>query len=116
MELSKPSNIPAATPRKRRMASVLDVVMESVKTSTPTSAEALRTEAKVPGKNDVASMAQTTTETGPTKVPPEDGPSEMTVEGFVKESLPEKPSAPAPEAPSRDDLNFIIRMLRESNY
>jgi hypothetical protein len=91
------------------MASVLDVVMESVKTSTPTSAEALRTEAKVPGKNDVASMAQTTTETGPTKVPPEDGPSEMTVEGFVKESLPEKPSAPAPEAPSRDDLNFIIR-------
>jgi hypothetical protein len=26
----------------------------------------------------------------------------------VKESLPEKPSAPAPEAPCRGDLNFII--------
>jgi hypothetical protein len=26
----------------------------------------------------------------------------------VKESLPEKPSAPAPEAPSRGDLIFII--------
>jgi hypothetical protein len=48
-ELTKPSNIPVATPRKRRMASVLDAVMESVKTSTPASAEALRTEAKVPG-------------------------------------------------------------------
>jgi hypothetical protein len=39
-ELPKPSNILAATPRKRRMASVLDVVMESVKTSTPATAEA----------------------------------------------------------------------------
>jgi hypothetical protein len=27
----------------------------------------------------------------------------------VKESLPEKPSAPALEAPSRGDVNFIIR-------
>jgi hypothetical protein len=37
IELPKPSSIPAATPRKRRMASVLDDVMESVKTSTPAS-------------------------------------------------------------------------------
>jgi hypothetical protein len=42
-ELPKPSSIPAVTPRKRRMASVIDVVMESVKTSTPASAEALDT-------------------------------------------------------------------------
>jgi hypothetical protein len=108
-ELPKPLNIPAATLRKRRMASVLDVVMEFVKTSTPVSAEALRTEAKVLGKNDAASMAQTTTETGPTEVPTEAGPSEMAAEGFVKESIPEKPAAPTPEAPYRDDLNFIIR-------
>jgi hypothetical protein len=46
-ELLKVSNIPIATPRKRRMASVLDAIMESVKTSTPASAEAPRTEAKV---------------------------------------------------------------------
>jgi hypothetical protein len=46
-ELPKPSSIPAATPKKRRMASVLDVVMESVKTSTSASAEAPSTEAKV---------------------------------------------------------------------
>jgi hypothetical protein len=42
---------------KRRMASVLDAVMESVKTSTLASAEALRMEAKVPGKTDTTSMA-----------------------------------------------------------
>jgi hypothetical protein len=74
-ELPKPSNIPAATPRKRRMASVLDAVMESVKTSTPASAKALRTETKVLGKNDAASMAQTITETRPAEVPAEAGPS-----------------------------------------
>jgi hypothetical protein len=39
-ELPKPSTIATTTPRKRRMASVLDVVMESLKTATPTSVEA----------------------------------------------------------------------------
>jgi hypothetical protein len=47
MELPKPSSIPAATPRKIRMASVLDVVMESTKSSTPASAEAPSSEGKV---------------------------------------------------------------------
>jgi hypothetical protein len=42
-ELPKPSSIPATTPRKRRMSSVLDAIMEFVKTSTPASAEALGT-------------------------------------------------------------------------
>jgi hypothetical protein len=41
-------------------------------------------------------MAQTTTETGPAGVPAEAEPSEMAAEGFVKESLPEKSSTPAP--------------------
>ena len=39
-ELSKPSSVSATTPRKRRMASVLDVVLESAKMSAPASAEA----------------------------------------------------------------------------
>ena len=38
-ELPKVSKIPAATPKRRRMASVLDVVMESTKVLTPASAE-----------------------------------------------------------------------------
>jgi hypothetical protein len=56
-ELPKVSNISIATPRKRRMSSVLDVVMESVKTSTPASAEAPWTEAKVSKKSDEVSSA-----------------------------------------------------------
>ena len=45
-ELPKPSTTMATTPRKRRMASVLDGVMESLKTATPTSAEASSEEIK----------------------------------------------------------------------
>ena len=40
-ELSKVSKIPAVTPKRRRMASVLNAVMESTKVLTPASAEAL---------------------------------------------------------------------------
>jgi hypothetical protein len=36
-ELLKVSKIPAITPKRRRMASVLDAVMESMKVSTPAS-------------------------------------------------------------------------------
>jgi hypothetical protein len=107
-ELPKPSSIPATTPRKRRMASVLDVVMEYVKTSTLASAEALRTKAKVSGKNDVASTTQTATETGTTEVPVEAGPSENTPITLEKESTSEKFKSPAPKASARE-LEFIVR-------
>jgi hypothetical protein len=39
--LPKPSSVLALIPRKRRMASMLDAVLESIKTSAPASAEAL---------------------------------------------------------------------------
>jgi hypothetical protein len=97
-ELPKPSNVPAVTPRKRRMASVLDAVMESVKIPPPFSIEASGSKTE-----DVTEIITTTPAYA------EAGPSETAPEGFVKESLPEKSSAPAPEAPSTDDLNFIIQ-------
>jgi hypothetical protein len=58
------------------MASVLDAVMDSMKTSTPAFVEALKTEAKVPKKSDEAGMAQTISEAGPSEVPVEARPSE----------------------------------------
>jgi hypothetical protein len=86
------------TPRKRKMASVLEAILESVKTSPPS--------AEVSGSKteDVTEMI-----TASTSFHAEVRPSETAPENLVKESLPEKPSAPAPEAPSRSDLNFIIR-------
>jgi hypothetical protein len=107
-ELPKPSSIPAASPRKRRMTSVLDAVMESVKTSTPASAEALGTEAKVSRKNDDASMVQTITETGPTEVPPKVGPSKIAPMTLEKKSASEKFKSPDPKV-SAKELEFIVR-------
>jgi hypothetical protein len=55
MELLRASKIPAVTPRRRRMASVLDAVMESMKVQTPASAP--DTEGEALKKSDEADMA-----------------------------------------------------------
>jgi hypothetical protein len=100
-ELPKPSNIPATTPRKRRMASVLDVVMESVKTSTPASAEAPRTEAKVSKKSDEAGMAQTIFEARHS-VPAKARSLEIALIILEKEGASEKSKSPSPGAPTKE--------------
>jgi hypothetical protein len=63
-ELSKVSKAPAITPKRRRMASVLDVVMESTRASTP-----------APAKETVkVATARVETEAGPS-VPTEVEPA-----------------------------------------
>jgi hypothetical protein len=47
--------------------------------------------------------------TANTFVHAEVGPSEVAPENLMKESLPEKSSVPAPEAPSQGDLDYIVR-------
>jgi hypothetical protein len=78
----------------------LDVVLESMNTPPPTSAEA--SGGKIEDAREVvtASTSSAHAETGPLETVPEN---------LVEESLPEKPSAPAPKAPSKSDLNFIVR-------
>jgi hypothetical protein len=105
-ELPKLSNILAATPRKRRMASVLDAVMESMKTPTPASAEAPRTEAKVSKKSDEAGMAHTISEAEPS-VPAEARP-EIAPMILEKEGASEKSKSHALRAPAKE-LEFIVR-------
>jgi hypothetical protein len=85
------------TPRKRRMASVLEVVLESIKTPPPSSAEASSSKTE-----DVLEKIA-----GSTSAHAEAGPSEVVPENLTEESLPEKPSAPAPKAPSQGDLDNI---------
>jgi hypothetical protein len=105
-ELPKPSRIPATTPRKRRMASVLDIVMESVKTSTPASAEAPSTEGEISKKSDEASLAQTISEVVPS-ASVEARPSKIAPLILEKEGAPEKSKSPAPKAPAKE-LEFIV--------
>jgi hypothetical protein len=108
MGLPKPSSLPAATPRKRRMASLLDSVLESAKTSAPAFAEALSTLAKDSRKTSDTSMAHTLDEVRSSEAPTEARPSETAPITLEKESVTQKSKSPAPEAPVKE-LEFIVR-------
>jgi hypothetical protein len=93
--LSKMQKIPAATPKKRRMDSVLDAVIETTKALSPAPkkiAEAMKVQAEAEARPSVS------TERNPA------APEEKTVGQFV----PEKTEAPAPKAPN-EDVDYIIR-------
>jgi hypothetical protein len=120
MELSKVSKIPATTPKRRRMASVLDVVMESTKALTPSSSEAPSAEGESIKKSVEAGIAQAVVEAGPS-VPAEARPLETAKEGaetrpsdaakgplmLGKESATEVSESPSPGAPTKE-LEFIV--------
>jgi hypothetical protein len=106
-ELPKVSKAPAITPKRRRMASVLDAVLETTRVLTP-----------APAKEAAeAAIARAETESGPS-VPAEAEPAgteqrtekESSDAGLAldKEVVPEKDKSAIPEAPS-EDCDFIIR-------
>jgi hypothetical protein len=82
-ELPKLSTTATTTPRKRRMASVLDAVLESMKTPTPASTEASSEKIKDIREVVTASASSIHVEAGPSRAVPIE---------LVEESLPEKPS------------------------
>jgi hypothetical protein len=98
-ELSKVSNAPAITPKRRRMASVLDTIFES--TRAPTLASTKEAEAEAGPSVPI--------ETGPveTRQNIEQGPSDAALV-LEKEDTPKKVEFPSPEA-STKELDFIIR-------
>jgi hypothetical protein len=89
------------------MASMLDAVIESVKASTPASAEAPNIEGEVLKKSDETGTAQAISETGPS-VFAKAKPSKTTPLILEKEGAHEKSKSPAPEA-SAEELEFIVR-------
>jgi hypothetical protein len=97
--LPKPSSFSALPPRKRRMASMLDIVLESVKTSAPSSAEAPSEQIKDAREAAAASAVN---------APAEAGSLETAPIALVEESAPEKSRSRAPEVPHKE-LDFIIR-------
>jgi hypothetical protein len=98
-KLSKPSSFFVVTTRKRRMASVLDFVLESAKMSAPACTEASSEKTKDAKEVVVASAAIAPTEDGPLEA----GPIEL-----AEESAPEGSKHPAPESPHKE-MEFIIR-------
>jgi hypothetical protein len=119
-ELTGQPKIPATTSKRRRMASVLDAVMESAKGLTPASAEVPSAEGEIVRKSVEAGTAQAAVEAGPS-VPAEARPSEAAEEGaearpseaaegplmLGKEGATEEYEFPAPGAPA-EDLEFIV--------
>jgi hypothetical protein len=95
--LPKLSATVAATLGKRRMASVLDAILESVKTPPPTSAEASGGKIEDAREMVIANISFAHAEVGP---------SEAALEKLVDESLLEIPTTPTPEAPLLGAFGF----------
>jgi hypothetical protein len=105
-ELSKVAKTPAITPKRRRMASVLDVVMETTRSLTPTPVK-IAAEA-------VAARAETKAgPSAPMEAEPaatEQGAGEEFPDASValEKNVVEEAKSPAPKAPF-EDLDYIIR-------
>jgi hypothetical protein len=120
-ELPKVQKIASITLKRRRMASVLDAVMESSKALTPASVEAPSVEDKNTKKSTEAVMTQVETKAGPS-APAEARPVEIVEKNtesrpsdaakvplpLEKEKATEESEFPAPEA-STEELEFIVR-------
>jgi hypothetical protein len=99
-ELPNLSTTATTTPRKRRMASVLDAVLELMKTPTPASVEASIKKIGDARKLVTASAASAHVEAGP---------SGVARVRLMEESLLEKSTSTSPEAPPQGDLEYIVR-------
>jgi hypothetical protein len=97
--------IPAITLKRRRMASVLDAVMESSKVQTPASAPDRKGE--IPKKSSEVGMTLDTVEAGPS-APIEAYASEAITLTLEEENAPKKVKSPAPEVLAKE-LDFIVR-------
>jgi hypothetical protein len=112
-ELPKMTKAPATTPKRRRMASVLDAVMETTKALTPAPIKKVAEVAKV----------QTEAEEGPTVpiktkvVVPKDKAEQQTSDTSMAtgQDMMEKAKSPAPEVPA-EDVDYIIRHASGKNY
>jgi hypothetical protein len=89
------------------MASVLDVVRESTRASTPAPVKETAEAATAPAKPEVGPSVPIESEPAGTRRSVEQGPSNV---GLVleKEDTPKKIESPTPEAPS-EELDYIIQ-------
>ena len=103
---------PAVTPKRRRMANVLDVVLETTKTLSPAPTRKVAEASKAQPEADTkqaeveAATIQAETEAGPsvpTEMEPAD-PKEKSTERIATEKI----EAPGPEA-SNKSIDYIIR-------
>jgi hypothetical protein len=105
-ELPKVAKAPATTPKRRRMASVLDDIMETTRAPTPTAVKI--------AAEDVAARAETEarpsapTEAEPAATEQDAGEEFPDASIALEKNVAEEAKSPALEAPS-EDLDYIIQ-------
>jgi hypothetical protein len=106
-ELPKVTKTPAITPKRRRMESVLDTVMETARVLTPTPVKKVAEAATARAKIEAGPSVPTEAESAETEQRAE---QESLDAGLIleKKVVPEKAKSAIPEAPS-EDCDFIIR-------
>jgi hypothetical protein len=105
-ELSKMTKAPATTPKRRRMASVLDAVMETTKALTPAPIKKVAEVAQVQAEDEAGPTVPIKTKAAT----PEDKAEQQTSDTGMAagQDMMEKAKFAAPEA-SAEDVDYIIR-------
>jgi hypothetical protein len=107
LELPKVSKAPAITPKRRRMASVLDAVLESTRASTP--APAMEATAAITIRAEIEARPLVPIETGPAKTRQSIEQGSLGAALVLEEEdAPKKVESPTPEA-STEEPGFINR-------
>jgi hypothetical protein len=106
VELPKVAKAPATTPKRRRMASVLDAVMESTKALTPTPVKKVAETVKV--RAETEARPSVPVEAEPTAIEQRIEKGSLDTSVALEKDAPEKAKTPIPEAPF-EDFYFIIR-------
>jgi hypothetical protein len=106
-ELPKMAKTPAITPKRRRMASMLDAVMETARVLTPTPMKKVAEAATARAKTEAGPLVLTEAEPAETEQSAE---QESLDAGLIleKKVVPEKAKFAIPEAPS-EYCDFVIR-------
>jgi hypothetical protein len=105
-ELSKVAKAPATTPKRRRMASVLDAVMETTRALTPTPVEKATEAVTACVETEAGPSAPTEAEPAATEQRVGEEFSDVSI--ALEKIVAEKSKSPAPEA-SSEELDYIIR-------
>jgi hypothetical protein len=112
-ELPKVQKAPAATPNRRRMASVLDAVMETTKALSPAPTKKIAEAVKVQAEAEAGPSAPLETKA----VAPEDKADQQTSDTSMAagQDMSEKAKSPALKAPA-EDVDYIVRHASGKNY
>jgi hypothetical protein len=105
-ELPKMTKAPATTPKRRRMASVLDAVMETTKALTPAPIKKVAKIAKVQAKAEAEPSVPIKTKAAASEDKAEEQTSDTGM--TAGQDMMEKAKSLAPEAPA-EDVDYIIR-------